>query len=197
MTSCEPIFVAGPARCGTTMLTGLLHYHGAWVGEAKVTQNPETNSLFGSENVHIKATLKNWSNPNPQRLRDAVLALVKTDGPWVVKTPQLLVKNRLLIEAFPEALWLLPRRPIEDIVASALRHPGMRGTPERRRQIANNHLLMQGEVRRSANWWMDVDVDALARGDMAVAREAVEFAGLDFKEEVAAAWIKPEMWHGG
>ena len=54
----DPILIAAPPRSGTTMLAGLLYYHGMWVGRSRTTMYPGTNSEFGSENIDIKNIMK-------------------------------------------------------------------------------------------------------------------------------------------
>ena len=58
MINQKPILIAGCPRSGTTMLAGLLHYHGVWVGRSRTTMYPGSNSNFGSENLDIKEIMK-------------------------------------------------------------------------------------------------------------------------------------------
>lgn len=201
----EPIFVAGPARCGTTMITGLLHYHGCWVGHAKVTKAKDTNPPFGSENVALKQFLrKTDASANPVKCKTMFEALMEGDPipyegdrPWVVKTAQLLIKQELMMKMYPGATWLLPYRPFDDIINSALRHPGMSNDRKQRENVANIHIGLQERlVLTGETYHTWVDVDAMGRGSMEEARRVVEFCGLDFIHDVWEQWIQPERWHG-
>lgn len=197
MKSNSPIFIAAPTRSGTTMLAWLLHLHGAWIGEAKITKAPETNSLVGTENIHIKKYLRSLSRSvSPEEIRQDLLFLVETDGPWLVKTAQLLLKWDRLHKAFPNAKWLLPSRQLKDIVDSAMRHPGMkhRGR-DAHTSIVLQHVRFQHLVAQHCNaLW--VDMNALATRDMLEAKQVVDFCGLKFDTKLWDGWVKPEMWHG-
>lgn len=190
-----PIIIAGPTRCGTTLLTGLIHYHGAWGGEAKVTQYPETNSLFGSENIAIKKYLQSFEGV-PHDFKKQIEQRVHTEGPWIIKTAQCLFKRNAWIKAFPDALWLLPFRPVRDIIDSTLRHPKMTNDVIARKKIIEHHMEMQLEVEASVFFVKWVDMNRLARKNKDIAKETVEFCGLTFNETVWSEWVKPSMWHG-
>lgn len=196
MVGVPPILIAAPTRCGTTMIAGLLYHHGVWIGEAKVTAYPETNSLLGTENSEIKAFLKSWrGKDNPAEFRRKVRSYVGTEGPWLLKTVLILSSVKDFLAAFPDATWILPYRPFEDIVASQMRHPGMPGKREVRGRRVEHGQRKQDEVAEKANRVLRVDAHAMALGDEKVARELVEFCGLEFDPDIWREWIKPEMWH--
>ena len=194
-----PILIAGPARCGTTMTAGLLYHHGVWIGEARVTKAVHTNSLLGTENIHIKEYLKEMSGKDPSpHFRQDILKLVPGYGPWLVKTAQTLIKWKKFAYHFPEARWVLPWRPTEEIVQSALRHPGMqRQGEQRRRDIARWHQKLQKDVADSGVEHVWIDVGKLANRDREEAEKLLNFCGLKLDEKLWHNWIEPSMWHGG
>ena len=72
MNNYDPILIAGPPRSGITMMSGIFHYHGVWIGPARTTKYPKSNSSLGTENIDIKKYLKslldgykNWNTPLP------------------------------------------------------------------------------------------------------------------------------------
>ena len=194
-----PILIAGPARCGTTMTAGLLYHHGVWIGEAKVTKAVHTNSLLGTENIHIKSYLKRISGKDPTpNFREEILELVPDYGPWLIKTAQTLIKWKKFATHFPHARWVLPWRPTEEIVQSSMRHPAMqRHGEEKRRQIARWHQKLQKDVADSGVNCHWVNVGDLAQRNMHEASTLLRFCGLELDEKLWAAWIDPSMWHGG
>lgn len=189
-----PILIAGPTRCGTTMLAGLLHFHGVWIGEARITAYPQTNSLIGTENTEIKKFLKKWGGGPFHEFREQLLHHVHTDGRWLLKTVQILYNRQSFERAFPDATWLLPARPVDDIVASQILHPGMPGSRAAREKKVRWCIDQQEKVTGRRLW---LDMDRMARGDEEEARKAVEFCGIEFAPEIWRDWVKPEMWHGG
>lgn len=192
----SPILIAGPTRCGTTMIAGLLHFHGVWIGKARVTAYPQTNSLLGTENTEIKQFLKKWAGDGAGDFRQKLMKMVKTDGPWLLKTVQILHKADRFLDAFPSATWLLPTRPFDDIVESQMRHPGMPGSREARARKVRWCQERQNMVAERANKVLRVDAHAMAKGSEEVAREMIEFCGFTFDRGIWAGWIDPGMWHG-
>jgi len=190
----EPILIASPTRSGTTMVAWLLHLHGAWIGEAKVTKAKGSNPAVGTENVAIKTYLRSVSGV-PDDFRKRILSLVDNDGPWLVKTAQNLLKMDAWLKHFPEARWVLTNRSTEDIIASTMRHPGMTDDPDRRRKIVEQHKHLQQRVAYRANHVHWVDVDALASADESVGRALIEFCGLGFDPNKFHNWIQPGRWH--
>lgn len=203
----QPILIAGPPRVGSTMLAGLFFHHGIWIGEAKVTKHPSTNSMIGTENVHIKSYLKtlmpghkNWTLPIPDvnsavNFEQRIESLVETEGMWLVKTGGLLLTWQLWREAFPKAIWIFPKRSIEKIVDSVKRHPVMGNRP--RKQITafiSEILARQDYVSSQVENQLCLDMNCFVN-DPDVTRFVVSRTGLECKEEIVKEWIKKEMWH--
>lgn len=204
----DPILIAAPPRSGTTMLAGLLYYHGVWVGRSRLTQYPGTNSNFGSENIDIKNCFKkkaagvsysNWQAPFPvlgkcKELKSQIEAFVPENTRWLVKTSWNLIFNEFWLENYPDAQWVFTTRDSFKIVDSMNRHPGMRNHPdgEKRQYIA--HLL------RAASWVIDqgayftyVNVEQLADRDSDVIEDLFQFLELTPDYDTINEWIKPEM----
>lgn len=213
----SPLIIAAPGRSGTTMLAGLLHEHGVWIGEGRVTSHPQTNSLIVSENAGIKRLLKHMAKeigyhnhqlPLPvvdrveeraEELLQYLHGVVPEKQPWLVKTTWTLVFGEVWKKAFPEARWLFVQRNIMDIVRSNQRHPVMRkrdvqsvymfASALRRRQ----HYIAQTVLKKNS---MFVDIDRVAACDMEECERVLRFCDLAPNKEVIKKWIKPEMWHG-
>lgn len=195
----DPILIAAPTRCGTTMLAWLLHLHGIWIGDGQVTKSPQTNPQVPTENTAIKDYLRGISG-TPADFRERMLERVETDGRWLVKTALNLEKQDAWIKAFPDAKWLLPWRPFDDCVASKMRHPGMMrrgaGVNEER---TRRHMSLQYRVIETARHSALLSADALCSGGAEgeyEARAAFDFAGVRLDARIYHDWVKPERWHG-
>lgn len=198
MNQHPPILIGAPARSGTTMIAGLIHFHGVWIGKARVTKSPSTNPLVGTENIRIKEYLKRLDPRTPSgEFREAILSMVETDGPWLVKTAQVLLKYRNWNNAFPDARWILPIRPENEIVASAMRHPGMakRGEFEQRRRVQYMQEL-QGNIAAQCRHTLYVNPGRIATRDYTAAELLMLFCRLELDREVWDKWIDPARWHG-
>lgn len=213
MNQHQPILIAGPPRVGSTMLAGLLIKHGVWVGKAKITPYKETNSQIGTENIEIKKYLKwrlpivyqNWNIPLPDceygnSFKEDILKIVKIDDPWLVKTSNLLLTWQLWNEAFPEAIWVFPERPVADIVASALRHPAMKKRGEKKiTKFVGACIARQSKIGPLVKNSIVLNTPLLVRGHGNVQetmRKIIEKVGLKYDQSIVDDWIKPEMWHG-
>jgi len=211
MALASPILIAGPPRCGTTMIAGLLYRHGVWVGQARLTRYPGTNSNFGSENISIKRYLKslypeyrNWNTPLPDMVnvpdfKDQIESLVNESGPWLVKTSNILMTWRLWKEAWPDAKWILPIRPLENIVDSAMRHPAMKKHGRKRISkyiiaLQQRQALVASHSMSNGNTIYFLDVDKLVNNPEE-ARPLIEFCGLEFDEGIVNNWIDKRIWH--
>ena len=194
----NPVFIAAPKRCGTTMVTWLLHLHGLWLGECTKSQHQGTNYPVGTEHKAIKEYCRGLKsvNQDPQEFRREILDRVDSSVPWGLKTIHLLEMWQAFHEAFPDAMWLFPQRPVDEVVESRMRHPGMNGTSEEvAYRIVQTHFHLQNQIAMEANWGFMFPVGELARGNMDLAREVVERSGLEFDPEIARGWIDPECWH--
>jgi hypothetical protein len=196
----DPILIAAPTRCGTTFLAWLLHLHGVWIGEGRVTKAPETNPQVPTENTAIKTYLRGVSGV-PADFRDGIEALVETDGPWLFKSASILEKQDAWLHHFPEARWLCPFRPVEDCVASKMRHPGMngRGRAENEKRTAL-HFKLQYRVLERARHRVAIPADVICGGGADgehAAREMFDWLGIEFDHRAYHDWVQPERWNNG
>lgn len=204
----DPILIAAPPRSGTTMMAGLLYYHGVWVGKSRTTMYPGTNSDFGSENTDIKKIFKHhansrgckhWETPFPKfggdlPFKKQIESFVPEDTPWLVKTSWCLMFWEFWVKAYPNAKWVFPTRDTLKIVDSMNRHPGMKNHPdgEKRQYIANLLRSASNVIDKKARYTF-VDVEGLADKDPAVIGDFFRFLEIEPDYKVIDEWIKPEM----
>ena len=206
----DPILIAAPPRSGTTMLAGLFHYHGVWVGRARTSQFPWTNSNFGSENIDIKSVMKemavemnykNWETPFPNPFgfdqdqnKRRVELFVPENVLWLVKTSWCLVFWEFWRKAYPEARWVFSTRDTLKIVDSMNRHPGMKNHPDGvKHQYIANLLRAASDVIDSGAKYTFVDMEGLADRDEYVVEDLFQFLEIKPDYSVIKDWIKPEM----
>lgn len=210
MSRQDPILIASPPRSGTTMLAGLLHYHGVWVGRSRTTMYPGTNSEFGSENLDIKAVLKdmavednykNWETPFPdpmgfdqEQSKKRIESFIPEDTPWLVKSSWCLIYWKFWATAYPNAKWLFPTRDTIKIVDSMNRHPGMKKHPDGQKKQYIAHLLRNASsvIDYEVNYNY-VNIEGLADRDPQVLTDLFRFLELEPDFKVINTWLKPEM----
>jgi len=204
-----PIFIAGPPRSGTTMLAGLFAKHNVWVGRAKTTDYPGTNSDFGSENIDIKNIMKreamrqhyhNWRVPLPEgkldaSIKDEIEAFVPESTRWLVKTSWTLTFHEFWNTAYPEAYWVLPCRGEEVVVNSMNRHPSMRKRPDNmKRKFVHALQTRQKYVNSNFNRTLMVNMYKVSRRDKETIENLFEFVEELLDWDVVNQWIEPKMF---
>lgn len=207
-----PILIAGPPRSGTTMLAGLLHKHGIWVGNTRTTHFPGTNPPdFGSENLDIKELMKdeaqkipyrNWCVPLPDEvtltadLKSKIDAIAPQDTPWLVKTSWTLIFYQFWISAYPDAKWVFPMRKPEMILDSMNRHPSMRRRPDKMKKkfikaLRARQMKVMGFLHEYDFTYLNMN--KISKRDKEEMERLFHFLKMEIDWE-AVKWIKPEQF---
>lgn len=196
----DPVIIASPARCGAAIVAGLLYYHGFWFGDNKPIRYMNNPGVFGIYNKDIDQVIKAHpvNSPAPG-FRDAVLRLVPDDTPWLVKSPQALIRFVHLCNHFPNAIWLLPYRPPEQIAESAMYHPFLKKDGyQKRLNVAVTHQDLQTRIEkrvgRNSLW---VDVNRLGAGDIEEAGNVMSFCGMELDDDAWKKAVNPSKWYQG
>jgi len=209
----SPILIAGPPRCGTTMLAGLmLSLEDIWVGRARTTMYPGSNPDIATENLDIKNLMKrdarnlhytNWQTPFPEQpvewydLKEEIEELIPDDTRWFVKTSWTLTFHEFWKQAYPSALWVFPIREVRQIVKSMKRHPGMRRRSDQmQRSFVDALVKRQDLVRREVLNSIDVDVFLISKGDKYEISSFLNFIDTPIDWEVINKWIEPGRMQG-
>ena len=204
----QPILIAGPPRCGTTMLAGLImSLEDVWVGRARTTMYPGSNPEIATENLDIKDIMKrearnlhylNWKVPLPQHpeqwngVKEEIEQLVSADTKWLVKTSWTLILYKFWMDAYPNALWIFPIRGERSIVKSMKRHPGMRRRSDKQQRSFVKALQeRQDLVRSSVKNYTDVDVFKVSNGDESEIQSFLNFISIPVDKAKINKWIEP------
>lgn len=211
-----PILIAGPPRSGTSMISALLIKHDVWIGDARGTMYPSTNTDIGTENLYIKNIMKrqsrylgytNWNAPLPTSksieehcdwtgAKEDIESIVPEGQRWLVKTSWLLVFHDFWRKAYPEALWVFPYRSPASIMDSMNRHPKMRKHSDEQKAafIAALHKK-QETVKKLVRRSIVVYPKKIASLDMKETRKFFDFCCIRMDEGVVRDFIQPEMMH--
>ena len=137
----QPIFVTGAARSGTSLTAGLLDKHGVFGGKTIPGNANNPKGFFEHRDIRehiVKTHLKllgaddMGQNPLPNyfladpELRTKVISIMKRDGlqahqTFYYKGAKLCLIWKTWQEAFPNAKWIIVRRPDEQIISSCNR----------------------------------------------------------------------------
>lgn len=213
MVNQRPILIAAPPRSGTTMLAGLLHKHGVWVGNARKTWFKGSNSDFGSENQDIKAIMKreagkinykNWTVPLPNylnqgekeviRIKEEIESFVPGNSLWLVKTSWTLVFCAFWSQAYPNTKWVFPIRSPLSILNSMNRHPRMCKRPySMKKNFIRALKNRQREVSQGVRNFLFIDVCKIANKDTNELDKLFTYLKIPISWQTVDDWIKPKM----
>lgn len=203
----DPILIAAPPRSGTTLLAGLLHFHGVWVGRARTTMYPGTNSDFGSENQDIKSIFKqiaedigyrNWQVPFPvvnvdKGVKDQIEHFVPDNTLWLVKTSWILIFWQFWSLAYPGARWLFPTRSKDKIIDSMNRHPGMRKRSNRKKEAFIDALIQEQKAAKHKVSFHQFNIESIVQKDPWEIDMLFTFLGIEPNYNIINDWIDPEI----
>jgi len=217
----QPIFVTGTARSGTSLTAGSLHLCGAWVGETVPgggTENPSgffENSAMREDIVKKMLSSENacpfgvQTLPDLARLRarpklaQTVLRSIHKQGyqgdkPWLFKDAKLSLLWPVWKKAFPDAHWVIVRRPREQIIQSCLRTGFMRHhstDPAFWDQWIDAYRERLEMLKQSGARWREIDTQQLLSGDFSELHSLADDTGLQWNEARILDFINPRYWH--
>lgn len=217
----KPIFILGLPRSGTSMVAGILNICGAWMGKTVPgggVENPKGffENVYLREAVNKKILANSGSDPlgvqtlpyfdelpSTNGLEQNILGLLEHEGydflrPWAFKEPKLTLIWPCFAEVFPNAHWLIVRRPTEHIVKSCLNTSFMKRQSEDPafwHQWAEAYLLRLDALKLSTNNWSEIWSQPLIDGDLSAIKPLVREYSLAWQEDKVRSFITPEYWH--
>jgi len=213
--------ITGAARSGTSMVAGCIDKCGAFGG---ITSPPNPNNKKGMfENSDIRGKVvksylrRHGFDPKAQwpipvnlneiapfpALRRRVLEILETQGwdgeqPLYYKGAKMCLLWPIWVRAFPEAQWIIVRRPDEQIIDSCKRTFFM--------NRYNNAEGWQGWIDIHKQRWEEMYITGLkikevwsteVVKDPLVMKDVVQWAGLQFNEEAVRDFIEPKLFNKG
>ena len=217
----RPILVAGTARSGTSLTAGCLHLCGAWVGETVPGGGPENPEGFFENTILRETVVKHLlaregvcpvgvqnlpelsSLRARPRLAQTVLQTIHKQGyqgkqPWLFKDAKLSLLWPVWVKAFPDARWIIVRRPREQIIRSCLRTGFMRHhstDPAFWDRWIDAYRERLEALKQSGAWWREINTQQLLDGDFSTLRSIAGETGLEWNEDAVGSFIKPQHWH--
>lgn len=212
------ILITGCARSGTSLIAGIVDICGAFGG--KVTGPTGANKKGQFENDHIREQVVKpylrslgadplGQDPLPDLdklipykdfFRDVTTPICQEgyqSGPWYYKGAKMCLIWPVWHVAFPKAKWIIVRRTSDNIVRSCLNTGFMRAfhDAEGWSKWVWKHLVRFEEMKDSGLNIREVWSDKLIDGDLSEIQEAIEWAGLEWKEDEVLDFISPELWN--
>lgn len=219
----EPILVTGAARSATSMIAGIIAACGAWGGRTSGPNQYNKKGMF--ENADIRNTIvkpffdsmgvdRMGQNPLPDvgrckelapmkgpEVRDAVLRTIRGQGysgdiRWYYKGAKLCLVWPIWKEAFPNATWVIVRRPDVDIVSSCMTTAFMRKREGRAgwQEWLDEHKKRFQEMADAEMNVTEVWSNEVAAGRFNAVRAVVENVGLVWDEGAVSAFVDPTLY---
>ena len=215
------IFVTGIPRSGTSLIAGCLQACGAWAGKTIPGNEDNPEGYFenyglregvlkpmliraGADPLGVRG-LSSAISPEPDPgLRLQVFKHLLQQGyeggrqPWLYKDCKLTLVWPVWQAAFPNARWIIGRRPREEIILSCLRtnfmNPHSSDSAFWRAWIAEyeNRLVA---LQQSGVWWREIDSHEAVTERPDSIKALVQDLGLQWNKEGIREFIKPKHWH--
>lgn len=218
----KPILITGLPRSGTSMVAGIINCCGIFGG--KLLRGNKDNQRGYFENTEIrnkidKALLKQM-NCDPrgqnilpevspliypilrQNIKNDVLSILKKDGwrkdvRWFFKDAKLSLLWPVWNYAFPDAQWVIVRRPDEQIIESCLNTGFMSGRKTRKSwtQYIEYHKKRFKEIKTNCNareLWSNKIVDS----SFCELNEILDWLDLVWNDSIYDL-IEPEIYNRG
>ncbi len=198
----EPILIMAMPRSGSSMTAGLFAAHGVWTGTCQKPSKINQRGHF--ENLPIKQMLKARTGGAKPVLdgepctpwpgfKDEVLGLIRRDGypgagPWLFKGTAMYWP---LWEEF-RPRWICVRRDLDSVRSSGK----ATGAFLARAGAVQAHVRAL-DTLRDERGAVDVDTDALIRGDYRTLEAALASCGIPMDEGKVRAFVDPSLWKHG
>lgn len=219
----KPIIVTGCARSGTSMVAGVLHLCGAWIGQCTGSTRWNQKGQFENEfirDVMTKPYLKAigadpmGQNPLPKTIYKSMLpqswaprvkSAIRSQGykgdlVWMFKGAKACLIWEVWNNAFPEAQWVIVRREDEKIIDSCMKTSFMRkrSTREEWQEWIDFHkekFRAMNEAMPGRVWeiWPALAFD---NGPEAAYRDLVGWLGLGWEGNKVSEFIDNRLWSG-
>jgi hypothetical protein len=215
----DPIIITGVPRSGTSLIAGIFNRCGAFIGKTCGATGWNKKGQFEHEAVRriIKEGLtiggfdpRGQINLPPReytpyiddlkiRINQIFCEEGYISGEWLFKEPKTLLIWRALHKVFPNAHWIITRRPVEGIVKSCHRVGFINKlrTSEEIRTWVGQQLEFIGDLTSCDNAnTTEVWSNKIIAGDYTEIENAVTKVGLPFNKDIVKLFIDEELYHG-
>lgn len=182
----KPVVIVGCARSGTSMIAGILHLHGVWVGLCRPADIRNPKGYF--ENRRIDKLVREAVNMTPRLFSNAIRRILKKErypgGPWMVKHGVISywhIWNRF------KPYWLLVRRQPEKIMQS------QKHNCKQIEDIYRRFAIMD-EVKNNKNGF-DIHPSKIIDSDYSELKQFMDIVGLTFSSTIVEKFVSKELWH--
>ena len=191
------ILILAHPYTGSSLVTKIFHAHGAWIGE---TDQEKRFNYQNYENFKLREVIKKIKggklpgkilNPESEQLEAIEKAILDIKPQGLLCFKVLVDYYKLFLQFNPKII--LVRRNEDQTIKSAIAKNN-RTTKEEIEKAYYKRLMTMGfiELNYGGKW---VDVDQLIAGNYTLIKEAIEYCGLAFDEQVTESCIDKNKWN--
>jgi len=182
----RPIIIIGSARTGTSLTARLLVSQGVWCGQTRKARDKNPHGFYENARLH---EFRRQSPADPNDVHAEMVRQGYAGGPWLVKHGLGGHEAWLSMDPF----FVFPRRAVDPTVRSQLRWQPRTKTEFQRRQLFAKQQRHLDELRDTYGGF-DFWPDRIVQGDAGGFRALVEWCGLTYDPDAAAAVVDPTIW---
>ncbi len=181
----EPIIILGTPRSGTSLVAGLFHIHGVFVGKCREADANNPKGYF--ENTEL-AVLRYVDLLQPPAVNKLLRRQGYAGGPWLVKhTPRY---HRHWRDFSPK--FVKVRRDIEQTLRSRIDSGHFQETAlQAKKTILRDIHTMERHTKGPTVW-----SDQVVKGDYASLEAAMSDCGITMDKGLVDAFVDRSLWHG-
>lgn len=220
-----PIVITGCARSGTSLTAGVFHICGAFGGEMFGANKNNQKGFFENQVIReqmVKPFLRGMGVdhlgqkplPTDEHLsmisqeranlwRKSIFETLERqgykDGPWFYKGAKSCLYWPLWHMAFPEAKWVVVRRPTEKIVASCLRTSFMKAYRDEKGWTGwvNEHIRRFEEMKAKGLNISEIHTEKIIDHSYIEVKKVIDELGLTWNYKKINQFVSPELWEQG
>lgn len=217
----EPVIITGCARSGTSMIAGIVARCGFDFGKTCGPTAANRKGQYENNSIRTMVTkpylksigcdpMGQWPLPRSEDVREystlraevrKILRDQRVDvegARWAIKEAKACLVWQIWAKAFPEAKWVIVRRPDEDIVQSCLRTGFMRHftNAEGWQKWIDVHKVRFAEILSACDA-VEVWSDRVISSSEIEINKLTAFIGGHPNSDSIAKFISPELWRNG
>ena len=215
----SPVLILGVPRSGTSLVTGLLALNGLWVGRTmpgdmsnprgyfeNVTLREQVNKgllrQLGYDEFGVQKLPPATGLPRAAGLRKLVFSTINGEGydgrqPWGFKDPKLTLTWPIWHQEFPNARWIIVRRPTNSVIQSCLRTPFMRrhsADPKFWRRFVAEYDQRLDRMQSAGLWLRRIRASEIIDGQLDRIAALAKDLGLDWNQDFAQEFVDRQLW---
>jgi len=185
----RPIIVIGTARSGTSVVSGLIHLHGVWIGKCRPADQRNPKGFFENISINRIIRAKGWDKKaNKHEFRRLIQKVLrqqkyKEGQPWIVKHG--VIPRWDLWNVF-NPYWVIVKRKLTCVAFSQLSSHVV--------ENIEKDMVILAELQQQREHlviWPQKLIDR----DYTQMEQILEIIGITFNPQIAEQFIDPVLWH--